>query len=248
MTSQLGKNIERFEKYFRNQLCEIQALKTESAELYQRLLYSSLLDTLAGIAFPDGKNRDRRDRYISFLKKFCEWPDGDRVSIPHLAQLLQMVSDPEYKKVREWAFNKSETHPVHGGTIVAISYDPSFEEIKSHWPNNELNIELEGKKIWIEQLQHFNLLYAYRNTLVHEFRIPGYGIEVDDAPYYHLLRHSNANGDDISQTIELVYPHQFLFQLCNSGLNQLVLNFTSSGANPYDSRKFGTYWINELNR
>ena len=245
MASQLGKDIERFANYFRKQLCEIQAMKTDSAELYQRLLYLTLLDTLSGIAFPDAKNRDR---YISFIKKFCEWSDGDRVSLPHLAQLLQMVSDPEYKKVHEWTINKLETHPVHGGTIEEISYDPSFEEVKAHWPNNELNIELEGKKIWIEQLQHFNLLYAYRNTLVHEFRIPGYGIEIDDTPYYHLLRHSNANGDDIPSTIELVYPHQFLFQLCDSGLKQLVLNFTNNGINPYDSRKFGTYWINELNR
>lgn len=246
MTSQLNKDIERFTSYFRKQLLEIQALKTEHAELYQRLLYSSLLDTLAGVAFP--QESTNRDRFVFFLRQFCIWTDGDKVSISHLAQLLQKNLDSEFSVVRDWATGRLNSHPAHDGEIVPINHDPSIFEIKSQWPTQrEFCITINNKKIQIEHLKHLHLLYAYRNTLVHEFRTPGYGIEVDDVPYYHLLRHSNADGNDIGQTIELVYPHKFLFQLCDAGLTQLALYFSKNKLSPYDSRKFGTYWINGLN-
>jgi len=246
MTSELKKDIDRFINHFRQQLSDIEAINTPNADLYQRLLYASVLDTLAGAVF--SKRPSNRDRFISFLQRFCQWPEGNRVSLSHLVQLLRKNPDPAFAKLRIWAIAKYNLLPIHGGQIIDISLDPSFDEVSSNWPTQkEHRTPLEG--IDLISLQHFQLLYAYRNTLVHEFRIPGYGMEFgsDENPFYHEMGTIDDAGDS-SDSIELVYPRKFLNRLCNTGLNQLHLYFIENGLNPYDSRTFGTYWLSELNR
>lgn len=176
MPDKRQEDIDRFIGYFKNQLYEIKALQTEHAGLYRRLLYASVLDTLAGSVLP---NRHNRDRFTYFLQRFCQWPDGDRVSLPHLVQLLRKNPDPAFEKLREWALVKFKALPVHGSALMPIKHDPSFDEVKRLWPaQKEHRTPLEG--VDLVSLQHFQLLYFYRNTLVHELRTPGYGMEFGD--------------------------------------------------------------------
>jgi hypothetical protein len=246
MTNNMNNHIDRFVDYFNKQISEIGAINTQHAELYQRLLYASVLDTLAGTVF---SKRTNRDRFVSFLQRFCKWPEGDKVSLSHLVQLLRKNPDPAFEKLRIWSTAKFKLLPVHGGQLMSISHDPSYEEVSVNWPSQkEHRTPLEG--IDLTSLQHFQLLYAYRNTLIHEMRIPGYGMEFgsDENPFYHGMTTINDAGDITNKTIELVYPRKFLHRLCETGLEQLRLYLVENNLNPYDSRTFGTYWLSELNR
>lgn len=247
MTNELKNNIDRFIDHFRLQIAEIETISTPHAELYQRLLYASVIDTLAGTVF--SKRPSNRDRFVSFLQRFCQWSEGNKVSLSHLAQLLRKNPDPAFEKLRIWATAKYNLLPVHGGQLMAISHDPSFKEVSDYWPTQkEHRTPLEG--IDLISLQHFQLLYAYRNTLVHELRIPGYGMEfgTDECPFYHRMTTLDDEGSAQGSTAELVYPRKFLHKLCETGLNQLQLYLVDNNLNPYDSRTFGTYWLSELNR
>lgn len=239
--------VERFTQYFSAQLDEIESLQTKHAELFRRLLYSSVLDALAGAVLP--KRTSNHDRFVYFVKRFCRWSDGDRISLSHLVQLLRKNPDPAFQALREWALEKFRALPVHAGELMAISHDPTFEEVKGYWPSQkEHRTPLEG--IDLEALQHFHLLYAYRNSLVHELRIPGYGMEFgeDQTPYYHGMSSVDESGQWIKSTVELVYPWRFLHILCETAVAEMTKYFRANELDPYDSFVFGTYWIRELNR
>jgi len=68
----------------------------------------------------------------------------------------------------------------------------------------------------LSSFTHLNLLYQYRNSLVHELREPGHGMEFhqnhDDEPFYHGMTIVEADGFS-GKTLELVYPLNFYFWL-----------------------------------
>ncbi len=231
----------------------IQALQTTSAdqaepyqpELYIQLLYASVIDTLAGTVMP---KRSNKNRFVYFVERFCQWPDGKRVSLTHLLQLLRKNPDPAFEKLRVWALEQYKALPVQDGKLIPISDDPSFDEVNANWPKKqEHRTPLDG--VDLNSLNHFHLLYAYRNSLVHELRIPGYGWNFAErtTPFYHGMRHILAD-DSTEITMELVYPRNFLHHLCDTALKQLKIYFIKNELNPYDSHIFGSYWIRELNR
>jgi hypothetical protein len=239
--------IDRFTGYFEKQVAELRALTTEHQELYRKLLYVSVLDALARSVVP---KRGNRDRFTYLLKRFCRWPDGERVSLPHLVELLRRNPDPAFEKLRLWAAEKDKKLPVHGGSLMPISHDPTFDEVKTVWPTSqEHRTPLEG--IDLTALQHFRLLWVYRNMLVHEMRTPGRGMEFgndSDEPFYHGMSTVDKNGRFTGRSTELVYPWRFLHRLCDTALGELRGYFAANDLNPYESFVFGTYWIEELNR
>lgn len=194
--------------------------------------------------------RGNRNRFIYFLERFCRWPDGERISLPHLVELLGKNPDPAFEKLRKWTLTRFKALPVHGGPPMPISHDPLFKEVNNEGPvSKEHRTPLEG--IDLVSLKHFHLLYVYRNVLVHELRTPGYGMgfgEDDQEPFYHGMSTVGSDGERTSSTVELVYPWKFLHHLCETSLGQLKEYFASNNLNPYDSFVFGTYWIRELNR
>lgn len=71
----------------------------------------------------------------------------------------------------------------------------------------------EEEKELLRESTHSSLLYVYRNHLVHEFREPGHGMEMDQRnvfPYYHSLTRLSVAGERSKDTWELVYPLGFL--------------------------------------
>jgi hypothetical protein len=251
MPDKLLDTVNRFTSHFTKRLGEIESLKTPEPhppEVFQCLLYASVLDTLAGSVLP--KRRSNRDRFVYFIQRFCQWPDGERISLMHLVQLLRKNPDPAFEMLRKWALEEFRRLPVHAGQLMPISRDPSFDEVKSKWPVQKEHLTpLEG--INLISLKHSHLLYAYRNTLVHELRRPGYGMEFGKdytEPFYHHMSTLEDGKIGIESTVELVYPRRFLHRLCDTALVQLKQYFLANELNPYDSFVLGTYWIRELNR
>jgi len=167
--------------------------------------------------------------------------------MPHLEKLLRMNPDPVYEKLRKSVFDAYKGSMVHRSQIVGIDTDPTYEDVKKNWPvQKECRVAIEG--VTLESLQHFNLLYAYRNSLVHELREPGYGMEFDENeeyPYYH--GRTIIYGDREERRIELVYPVNFFRRIAATCITGLEIYLKDTQLDPYDYYKFGTYWIAELN-
>ncbi len=242
MTShmELVDSVDRFIGYFRVKMETIDKAEfKESKPLFQKILYIGVLDALAGTTTYSKKQKNW-ERITSFVKQFAGWQEHDRVSLPHLVQLLQKVPDPEFSPLRQFAFSLfDQWSPGH---VVKISEDPPLTDIKKHWPAS-MPKPLEG--ITIEHLQHINLFYKYRNNLVHELREPGYGAEFENdvEPFYCHMTDIETEG----QTWELVYPVGFYQRICRTAIDRLREYYVQQRLDPYSLCSFGTYWIEDLN-
>jgi hypothetical protein len=69
----------------------------------------------------------------------------------------------------------------------------------------------------------------------------------DDEPFYHDMSTIADDGEPDLETIGLVYPVKFFEQLCITVLDGLKAYLKENQLNPYDSYRFGSYWIEGLN-
>lgn len=238
--TELEQDIERFLQFFRNRLNEIRAIDCgQSTGLFRKILYSGLLDALSKTtAHPKKGNRER---IVAFVRNFCDWPTCEKITLPHLVRLLEKVPDPEFSDIRQYAFSLLDQWGE--GEVIYINKDPDLQDIKKYWPKD---IPKPLEDIQIDFLQHVNLFYRYRNSLVHELRKPGYGMEFtgDIDPFYHSMTDS----DTKQKSWELAYPMKFYDNLCESAINNLKEYYLKDRIDPYSCYTFGTYWIEELNK
>ncbi len=119
-----------------------------------------------------------------------------------------------------------------------VSEDPPDLEV-------EAMIVDEQERRVVQDSTHSNLLYAYRNHLIHEFREPGRGTELDQrdtSPYYFRMTHISLCGSSEFETWELVYPLGFFIILAESCLLKLKQHLLQNDLNPYSFYEFGTVW------
>lgn len=240
------KKIEHYTGAFKKQLGIIQALKCDSTQklgLQQKILYVAVMDALSKSIYP---NKGNRDRFTAFIQRFAEWKECERVSLPHLRRLFSIVPDPEYEAVRKYA--NAEIKKWAAGVMVHLDHDPEVPEVRKYWPRpQDKHAPIDG--IDLEKLKHTSLLYTYRNSLVHEYRTLGYGIEFSDdtAPYYMTMDDMDADGSVVQGGWELVYPTQFFHRITEACLKNLEIYLKDNGLNPLSSYDLGSYWLEGLN-
>jgi len=207
---------------------------------FKKVLFVSVIDTLAKCAYPHKSNAKR---FTSFIDKFCQWKHCNKVSLTNLIRLLSIIPDPAFSDLRKYTLSIFDNW--HG----SIEKDPDLIDIQKLWPKNieyEQNHPLQ--KFNAESLTHKWLFYKYRNHLVHGLREPGYGIESEEntEPFYHTM---GALHEENSFSWELVYPLSFFNCLCRCGFKNLKTYCENNRIDPYESYKetFGTYWMEELN-
>ena len=81
---------------------------------------------------------------------------------------------------------------------------------------------------------------------MHEFREPGYPMEVtgaeDDQPYYMGMSHPEGR-----DTWELTYPIVFFERTARNVIDGLEQKFAGDDANPYAAYDFGSVWVHKKN-
>jgi hypothetical protein len=244
MSERVEEAVHRYCEHISKQIARIQAISGESADLFKKVLFCSVLDVLSRSIYPRKKPRDR---FTSLVRRFGRWSHQDRVSLPHLARVLQLCPDPAFEKLRAFSNQKLATWKAPWGSIK-LDQDPTEDDVSAHWPrNNEYKVPIEGVRI--KSLTHLQLLYSHRNSLVHELRSPGYGMDLGDEtePFYHDMSTISSSDEPPIETIELVYPVKFFEQLCSSVLTELRKYLLTNELNPYDYYRFGSYWIEGLN-
>ncbi len=239
MNNEIEENVDRFLEFFQGKLEVIKKAEFgNSTKLFKKILYLGIIDALSKtVTIPKMGNRER---IVSFLQYFTNWEDQTRVSLPHLIRLLSKVPDPQFSELREYSYEKYDQWV--DGSVIALDNDLTSEEVRKLWPKN---IPKPLEDIQIEHLQHANLFYRHRNSLIHEMRVPGYGSEfsADNVPFYH----SRSMLEDESITWELVYPTGFFHQICTDGIRKLKEYYLRDRIDPYEHYTYGSYWIEGLN-
>lgn len=223
------ENIEKYCSSFEEQLAKIQKLEDR---LHKKILLLVILDTLSRARYPQAKTN--KARFLQLLKEHIGWKDGQRVS---LYRVLLLSPPTNQSKLRDYAQTlvaqwKSWEHPN-------LTDDPFKNDIESF-------ADTDDERKLLSDSTHLNLLYAYRNHLIHEFREPGQGIETDQrkkSPHYYPMNHIiQTDEHDERESWELVYPLGFFVELVESCLRNLKHYLSENDLNPYSSYKFGTVW------
>lgn len=243
MTTQHETQIQKYIEYFKIKLAEIRALSTKSQGLFQHILYLGILDALSKCVYP---HKGNHDRLTGLVLRFSGWPHAKRISLIHLIQLLRKVPDPEFDSLREFAKHELESMGFPLGNLPTLDKDPEYELVRSKWPKQVPLEVIRG--IHLESLQHINLLYTFRNSIVHEMRTLGKGFDLADKSEPYYLNMLNIESEEINyESIELVYPSKFLEGLCTSCIEGVRQHLLQNDLNPYDYYDFGSYWISDLN-
>lgn len=226
-------NINRYCDYFEEQLVEISNIPSI---LFQKLLIVAMLDTLSHVKCPlDCYNNNSikvKNRFTRFIRCFSEWKDCDRVSLQQLQLLLIQSNNTENtilvkeieERFNEWKISGSFT----------LEKEPMKDELYGFGINNR-------DEKFINDAIHLNLFYSYRNHLVHEFKEPGFPMEIREekfAPYYFTMTHPPPYND----IWELVYPIGFFTRISRDCIKNLRNCLLNNNLNPYDFHKFDSTW------
>ena len=222
----IREDIDQYITYFKAQN---QQIATVAHPTFKKVLYLIEIDTLSRAALP--RVSGNRQRVVQFIDVCSNWGDKDKVSAVQLKFALEengilsgQLYDSVIQRINSWAY----------GRIMRPNDDLTFGEAQGQSAPSESK--------YVNDARYVELLYTYRNHLLHEFREPGYGMDLGadlpSTPYYlGVDRLSTGEG-----SWELVFPVQFLRDLCEECINGLEAQLSRNNQNPYDAYKFGTMW------
>jgi hypothetical protein len=189
------------------------------------------MDTLSRV-WTRGKENKNQLRFLKLVRECIKWEHADRISIPMKVDRIRdnniKINDELITRI-DGLFKRFKDSGIN-----RIDIDPFFNEIE------HLALSIEEQKI-LKISRHAELLYTYRNNLIHEFRSPGHGMEFsndNESPYYHRMTHHNYQ----TKTWELVYPTNFFMNLSNQALTAIKAFLTSNNLDPFSFFKFGSPW------
>ncbi len=241
----IEEKIEFFCDYFRDQVRVINALtvnvnaaqgtdqERHQIRFYKKVLLITHLDTLAGIRYSEGRypllNKKNRERFIQFLSASGVWPSGNLVSIPFLVEHTRngKISNG---RLKDFVTAKLKNNFEKGSFNVRASIiDEPFERLL------ELATTEQEEKL-IGEHRHFELLYRYRNYLVHESREPGNAMEVvpEDEAYYH--------GYINEDRLFLAYPIDLFVGILERSIAYVEDYLKANRLDPYDYVKETVRW------
>ena len=207
---------------------------------HKKTLLFSLLDTMSLGVYGNGIGGNAK-RFEAFVLEFCGWENAESISLQQMALLLDRIGETQFIKLRKYTFNELSKYP--NAQPVLFSFDPSAEEVQSFLANEKL-----FKKVNLNDLKHVNLLWRYRNTLVHEARSIGADqlFDLEKEPhyihYYKLGR--NENGVELMQgEWQIHYPLTFFIDLVDTAISNIPSYLTQHEINPFMNYKFEPLWI-----
>src|SRR5258708_6212246 len=242
MSRDVNSTIDLYIGYFKK---KVQRLKNYALDSEDRFLKKNILvSILDALSITTSNYADsNRERFTGIVAKFSGWPHHARISAPHVSYFLRNLRSPAYESAR--VFIAEVIRRNSSGQLVKLSSDPEFEDVRKLWPvpsDQRLVNQLS-----LSSFTHLNLLYQYRNSLVHELREPGRGMEFHEdhnEPFYHGM----AMAETGEETLECVYPLNFYFELTESVIKNLELYLRKNAIDPYRCYRFGSSWVGELNQ
>ena len=83
-------DIESFFNFFYELHSNVQNINCKQSHLLTNVTVYLIIDTLSKSVFPDN-NTGNSERVHDFIKKYGNWLDGERVSLPRIARLIEII-------------------------------------------------------------------------------------------------------------------------------------------------------------
>jgi hypothetical protein len=226
MATVVEEDIKQFVLQVQQRQGEAAAVQNES---FRKVLYLVMTDALAKVRFP--RESSNRTRFLTFVRTFGDWADGERVSLPQLELALAERTDvcPDLRAFVSGRLGGWDP----GRTFYPLANDP----LPAEFPEGHRDLE---------PYQHLSLLWEMRNTLIHEFRHPGRGLDFteSDSPHYLQVQVEPEGPSGW----ELVMPVGFLQCLHRRCAENLAAWLHTEKRNPWNSLGEGRVWIRERGR
>jgi len=202
-------------------------------QIYTALL-CSILDTLSKCIYNEVPLN--RDRFVYFIDDFSGWAYRDNSSLIQLRYFVEKETDLKYERTK--SFLKERLKDLKPGDVYKASNDLFLTDI----PHLKI-IEDE-----IRRFTYSNLLYKYRNSVVHEFKTPGSGMDFGyiEEVYYHHMGHIELKSDThvlAESTWELVFPMNYLSNLVLQSIANTRAYCEKHTINPYNFFLFDVAWL-----
>ena len=246
MPRDLDSTIGVYIKHFRSMVKRLREYDFDPKDrILKKNILVSILDAVSKTTSNYADNN--RERFTGIVAHFGDWPNHTRVSAPHISYLLRRLQSPAYEKARE--FITQTILKNSDGRLITLSNDPELDDVNTIWP-----VSAEQRIVGqfsLSSFTHLNLLYFYRNSLVHELRELGHGMEFNaesDEPFYHGMTPVEADGSIGDRSLELVYPLGFYFRLTETAIDNVETYLRQNRIDPYGSYRFGSSWVGEPNR
>ncbi len=209
--------IQRFVGYYRRAADAATSLEdSDHLPQLRKICYIAVLDALGKAIYPT--RSENRIRFTQLIDYFGDWPDSRRVSLPHLAALLDRCPDPAFEALRMLV--RGELAGWLSGTLVRLDADPEIERLRTAWPKDPA-LRTPLASLSLDHFQHVHLLYTYRNLLVHEFRDPTDPIGEDNRAVPFYVHASVIGYEREYERWDLFYPAGFLRVLTTSTLDNV---------------------------
>jgi hypothetical protein len=202
---------------------------------HQKTLLFSLLETISNGVY--GDRYRNTDRFKRFIMEFCEWEDAEKVSLQQLALLLENTQEHEFQKLKKHVSKGIERYPPASATPFCCDY--SLKEIKDLMPKGITSI----MGVDIHTLTHVNLLWKYRNSLVHEARSIDSQELFDEVDYPHYVHFTMLEKDGQWEVWKISYPIQFFNNLIEKALVSLREKLIEMEHDPRSNYDFGELWV-----
>jgi len=237
----IAKSVQSFASFFEDQERLVSSIRGGPGALgassdpqirvaiHKKILYCTILDSLAGVRY-QGQKLGNRERFITLVRDHGGWPEGDMISVPILAERLPNTAPAS--PLQQYLQTKLSAYDPNSGNTLPAS---CFDECR-HILDQLASDSSERKSV--DQSQHYELFYQYRNFVVHELREPGYGAETL-APEASEPRYHAYIGDP---KWRLLYPQGFLRRIIRSALASISSYFNSEGIDPYTRIKDSSAW------
>lgn len=222
MTAPYKRHVEQFIGHFDE---AANALRRPGPPLHRKILYATALDPLARAAY--GSTLGNKARFTRLVRELSGWAHSERVSLPQLEQRLRVEGRHRqklYRKIRH------DLGLWDNDAKIGLQHSPVADVLVPFAQGNENKL--------ISECKYSELFYTYRNSLVHEFREPGYGWDVagtSSKPFYmSYLGHEGQ--------WELVFPVRFFETLLADTSACLKAYLMKHKINPYKNFQFGSMW------
>jgi hypothetical protein len=194
---------------------------------YKKALITTQIDSLAKLRHPEARNRDR---FIRFLSEFSDWPEGQLISIPILRlRLASRGLETELTSALDQHLAAVRVDDT--GALPTSVLDLPLERL------NQLSLSALEESL-ARKSQQLELLYSFRNFLLHEFRPPGYGMDSmcpdPQQPAYH--------GYHGEGRWYLAFPLGFFVRIARSSNFNFRKYLFDSGIDPYERVRDTEEW------
>jgi len=186
-------------EFYRSAAELIDAVRAVPNESFRKVLYLVMIDGLSSIRYSH-RTLSPSERFVKFIRNYAEWDEGDRVSLSQAKLYVEAYGgsvallNEVNRRLNAWQY----------GRIHDLNNDP-------------LPRELSATQHLLRACQHYWLLWALRNSLIHGFRHPAFAQDnlagIGDGAFYH---------GEIGSGWRLAYPHGFIHRLTANCLDGVV--------------------------